>query len=596
MQLDARFISLIYSSTKGEVSSGYLVADGIVLTCLHGLVDVEEEAVVPPSVTAHVFLNGDLGEQDVEGPYVRMQSAPSHKATMVWPPAGYPTNKIDIALLSVDNPAASNLFTSAISGAVENVDQNDLRGVAYGYSEGWRKPGNDTIAPTKRSISGRVVVETTDLDQASGRPVRLHDLNAHHRHLTVLRGALGDKDKWGGMSGAVIFSKEENGLFGVMKARGHPDIEETRLLFTPFSEVNAANTDVFPSVADTFWTLSKLTPPTNQPRGPTVNWENVLNDRFDELGRSIERIWFTKLTGKLRTKSAAPAHLFMIMGHQEEDLNQCVRLLLNLAHDKIPGGEAAYSSAVTVSLLDVYEGDDTQAMLNHVELRAAGITSGLLTLLSDRELEDAETMLHAERLEALREELQERSNPRALILEHSRSTIGDDCFILAQRLAAFLGTLPEMDPPLMVFLLVLTGKDMEGDELVEFEDKVRAVKENIGPRMAIDLTKLELGKFAEDAIEPIPQPSEQGWLADLAEQEWLPAGNPQMQTLPLTAGKQNLSTIDNEDMKRWLSKIEEVQHHISEHDRQQIIDQFQADPMPMGRAKEVLKSHPIFNK
>jgi len=585
MQLLQENISLIYATKKREISSGYLLAGGVVLTCLHGLLDTsDEDAVVPDLVTAKVFLNGDHGEDDHAGSFLNLKVANNHLARMIWPPPGFPVGVIDLALLKIDDPEASPLIAAATSGDTLHVTLNGTRGHAVGYSGGWK---SDTD-PTMRDL-GRVQFAVTDLDDV-GKPLRAVDKYEMHRHVNVLEGALGDHKKWGGMSGAVIFGSKQPGLIGVVKARGNPALADSRLLYTPLAEVDRLDFNNFPTLRDDFWASSGLRPPPAPAVvGPPVDWDAVFDERFEDLGRSMEKRWFRRLTEALRENPEAPAHLIMIMGHREEDLNQCTRFLINLAKG-IPGGEAAYASNVSVNLRFGYDGDDPQAFQDHVDMRAEDITIDILKKLGMTE-SAAENMSHAQRLARIRSELQEESGSRVMILTHDQHKVWDDCFTLSQRFAAFMGTLPPMSPPALVFLLVVTGEDKSGAELLEFEGKAELIREHIAPRLAINLNHARLGVFTADVITPVPEASPDDWIAELTETHWV---QPDVPAEAKTAGREGLSPVTDDNVREWLQQIPEVTARFSEDDLKPLISTFQSASAPMRQAKERLRSHPIF--
>jgi hypothetical protein len=200
------------------LGSGYVIAPGVILTCLHVVVANPNDRI-PRGVTVKVRSSGDIRKiyippSDDEGFSDAWQRYENGRrihgdywrdAELVWPAADKPPNRYDIAVLSVANhPRFGRLeeFASAKFKIIEQtVDPVACR--AWGFPNWLAKEDRDRHLYYDYQVEAKLTVVITDPDYynfsiTSPAPIRLAE--------------------WKGISGAAIFDTASGAVIGLVRS------------------------------------------------------------------------------------------------------------------------------------------------------------------------------------------------------------------------------------------------------------------------------------------------------------------------------------------------------------------------------------------
>ncbi|MEO1027524.1 MAG: hypothetical protein AAFX02_00565 [Pseudomonadota bacterium] len=612
MKLSYDRLVLIHSEERNEVSTGYLINDGIIITCLHGLVDVGTDTAIGQDVRARVrvgasqetannsdeltFGSGEAAEADEEGFF---------PAILVWPPPNTPANSVDFALLEIDvEDLPNNCKVTPPGGATLDVRRNDINGKSAGFPNFRADEKQNTAAHRE---AHQIKIATTGFDDkkrlpthpyGDSRPLRVQE-GAGIREVKIDRrskhgetAAKAETTPWSGMSGAPVFANEPKGLLGVVQYRGDARLKDDILHYYPFAALKDALSE---DAVKQFWDISKLSPPKEQ---QAFDKREVLFEKLDYLTRTQESDWFADVTSNLEDMHEAEAQCFMIMGHYEDDLTQCVRYLLRQARQDIPGGDVTYRIEISAGLPDGIEDDDPKRQEEDVETRAKMVSRDIL---SGYHVPDAEIrkMDRAERLQRIRDEIADGSAPRVWVLEHRGDKLTEGCLVLAQRLAVLLASLPKLSPPALVFLLMQTGYT-QGEDRIEYTEKIKRVQEKIRPTLAIDLTSRAPSRFDQNSVEPrmafegSEKEKRAAWIKMLADGKWL-MSQVGFTSRPCMSGLGELKAIRASDVDRWFKEFDGSIIDLTNTKKAWLREAFEARNLPAHKAKEILQDHPVFN-
>jgi len=572
MSLNADHVVLIFQADGGKTSTGYLLPGGVILTCLHGLFDFDAEPrVMPADISVSAWLHGDKGAatpateqaQDdddwlPEQPIAGSSAAPEMTAVAIWPPAGTPLGDLDIGLLRITDKNGSSTADMGVGYVTTYLQRNNAACDFLAYAD---YLANNTNV---RELDEMVTGTTSGFDQTGNLITR-----SQEHLLRVKSHNLISKEQWAGASGGAVFERATGKIAGVLVQRGTLPIKENNLKYLPLRHVSQMG-----DIAADFWRLSKLN--REDTRSPPAEEkfarQAVITKATSTLGRGQQKAWFSGIVQDIARKPRAPAQICLIQGHLYDEMNGCADYLRRLAARTIGSGAHVYNNAITTDLGPSEHCVDPHEMLDAIEDRARRVSSDMCIGLGQSE-DDTFMQSRAERLEFIRHAVAEPSNPRVFVLTHVEQEISNSCFVLAQRLGVFLSSLPALSPPVLVFILVQTGTDVEGLErpfkLLHSDEKVDAVRTMIGPHLAIDLNRTS-GRFDPASIEPIPQAQTPNWLEELVQQNWL-REHDMVSSVPSTAGMDRPSRVNEADMGNWIKAVQDGGVEISPHIRDRII-------------------------
>lgn len=528
----ARLAAEILSEDDGR-GSGFLIADGLVLTALHVLLGGSPPETVPAEVRARVRFEGDLIDARDRMPSswnraeiarrLRESPIPWHGAKLVWPKAGAQSASYDIALLALDEPRATRLTPiSPIRAYAHAAAKRKIGCRGEGYPEFKVETIDGESIWQLESLSGELLPVERRLDHAIRISVRGSDTPD-------------DLDGWQGMSGGAIWIDGESRveLVGVAHARSEGLKQNNEVLCWPLSTIPADDPD--------FWALSGIAPPPVRTTAAPATAKPLaaqLGDNFFRFDRSRATGYFREwLRGDApgrpprfnRPGPPTRPGLVLLKSHRFDEPMLCAKRFAEmLAQEAYPRRADAYREPIQTSC---GVADDPAEIRLDALFRewAASYAPPLTELRPD---------FHAVLLAGLAA----RDRPRVVVIEHDDRSFGEECAGVIDRVIDLLaawqpGAEDETCPP-VVLLSVVTGTkggphEAGYEPLDRFPGKEESLDSHIAalvertPRSADGLPLVEWCRKVPDLGRPAAMPRDIGtWLDDIARRDSiaLPSG------------------------------------------------------------------------
>lgn len=432
--------------------SGLLVGSGLVLTSLHVLLGERPPEEVPPGIAARVRFYGDLiaasrsttagWDRSRQARELREKKVPWHRARLLWPPAGSPAGRHDVALLAMDYPEATTLTPPSL-----------LRG--YAFQDGQRNRHVDCVGegfPQFRMerLGG---AEVWELESLSGSLLMTERRADPSRRISVSSDPPDDADGWRGLSGAALWVDAESRveLIGVAHTR------TPALRFN--NEIRCWPLATIPS-DDPFWQLSGIMPPAAQrvAKAAVKPVSAALKDGFFRFDRqratSHFRGWLRgAAAGRSTPGRVGPPRrpaVVLLTGHRFDEPMLCAERLAEIvAEEAYPQRRDVYRSPIPLSCGPA---DDSADIRLDSLLRQWARSYGTLV-----------APLRADFKELLRPGLSSRDRSRLILVEHDDSCFGPHCTEVLEGVLDILSCwepddAEEAAPP-VVMLVAVSGRE-----------------------------------------------------------------------------------------------------------------------------------------
>ncbi len=441
------------------VGSGGLVGPGLILTALHCVFPVDDDNHLPdvvpqnaPCPQARVMADFaaalgardsavafDLRQIDVQK-IAALDGAQFHDCTLVWPPAGAPMPKVDVALLQMSPTAMAKApaASAPLSFRIDTVDGQELSLRGEGF-------------PDFASIEvGANALEFREIYDLLGTTRGTQGLIRRTSKMTVLGDQPQDALEWAGLSGTLLWQcihGQLPHLMGVVSNTSSRTRQNNALYFTCMSQLKNERS---------FWDVLGR---------EIMHEEPVLNpsDRLIAFDRAIPRFSLTKW---LREDLAMPAaHIkpepdaastsplvVVLTGHDVDELNLFVSSAMDQMETDV--GFALGSNAPTLNIRFLPGAPQEMALQTALLRWGQG-----LGIYEAGQVPDPNDIARA---------LEDETRTQVVVMEHIDADFTDSCTaVMRQVLSVFNSVRPShatsRTPPIL-FLAFSKGRDKEGPE------------------------------------------------------------------------------------------------------------------------------------